>query len=171
MPSYRFLWLCRCTLTQIALGEPLVTTFSRIVLLPICCVLFLSLILACSDNGTTADGGHGQSERCVPASSDLVSALSDGLTVSGGGSISNVYTVKNNDGRPYTFIAGRVTGPGLSETLVWATPSLDLDGSALIVATDSLSEEFSVWSLPGGNRFADQFDDDIRAAKGCAEAQ
>ena len=147
------------------------TTFSRIVLVPICCVLFLSLILSCGENGTAGGGGNGQSDRCVAASSDLVSALSNGLTVSGGGSINNVYTVKNNDGRPYTFIAGRVTGTGLNEVLVWATPSLDLDASALIVATDSLSEEFSVWSLPGGNRFAEQFDDDIRAAKGCAEAR
>ena len=106
--------------------------------------------------------------RCEPAPDALTRQLSMGLTAGGESSISNVYTVMNNDGRPWRFIAGRVKAPGLNQTMVWATGSLDLDGTSLIVATDSLSAEFSIWSLPGGQRFASQFDDEIREVERCA---
>ena len=131
----------------------------------------LLLTMACNSEtiNTPESMNPDQSSRCQPVPSSLTNTLLAGLTADGTTQISNVYAVKNNDGGPWTFIAGRVSAPGIDETLVWATASLDLDNDPLLVATDSVSEEFSVWSLPGGNRFASQFNDDMRAVRECVE--
>ena len=132
---------------------------------------FLGLILlvaGCSsgDASSTAD-----LTRCQLAPDALVNQLSMGLTAAGDASVSHVYVVQNNDGRPWQFIGGRLRGPGLDEAVaVWATASLDLDDLPLLVAADSMAAEFSIWDFPGGNRFADVFDDEMVAAKQCARS-
>ena len=122
-----------------------------------------------TSTATTAPGDSETLTRCLQAPPELARQLSWGLVADGGIDISDIYTVKNNDERPWTFITGQVTAPGVEETMAWATASLDLDNNPFIVAVDSVSEAFSVWSMPGGERFAGKFDDDIRAAKRCSE--
>ena len=99
-----------------------------------------------------------------------------GLTAHGDTHLESVNVVDNNDDRPWRFIGGATYGPGMEdgEVAVWvsrATMSLDLDsGDSLLVAADTMADEFSVWGKPhGGERFADKFDDEIRAAEKCAK--
>ena len=53
--------------------------------------------------------------------------------------------------------------------MVWATASLSLTNNPLLVATDSVSQEFSIWQLPnrGQDRFANKYNDEIAAVKAC----
>lgn len=111
--------------------------------------------------------------RCQPVPEALIAKLNSGLTIDGGGSVSQVRVVENNDDRPWSFIAGKLDGPGMDGvTAVWATVSLDLNEDTLLVAAEFIAAEFSVWDFPDGgqSRFADKFDDDIALVKQCVES-
>ncbi|MCE2463682.1 MAG: hypothetical protein J4F46_07225 [Dehalococcoidia bacterium] len=109
--------------------------------------------------------------RCNPAPPELAAQIARGLTAGGSSCIERVYTVKNNDGRPWSFIGGAIYAPGMDgEVAVWATQSLDLDNQPILLAADTMAAEFSAWDFPSGgkDRFGDQFNDEIKAAKWCA---
>ena len=100
--------------------------------------------------------------------SPLLAKISGGLEAEGNVRVVKARMVKNNDESPWQFIAGKLAGPGVDGTiLVWATGSLDLDETALLVATDSVTEAFSIWNIPRAGRFAPKFDDDIQLANQC----
>ncbi len=145
------------------------------------CILMLSVLalfaLSCLEEDPNSEDHPTQiptptvivASRCIEAPAALVSQLENGLTAYGSATLHSVFYVENNDNRPWRFIGGKMEAPGADGiVLTWATSSLDLDGSSLIVAVDSLSEEFSVWSISGAGQFAQKFDDEIEAVRECA---
>jgi len=116
------------------------------------------------DRSAPADG-----VRCAPA---LAAArrIEGGLTVDGGGSLSNAQAVRSGDFDSVWFVAAEIDGPGLEERGeigVWATNDLT-DG--LIFAVDSLAKEFSDWG--DGDSTAAQFsmaNDGAEQARDCLD--
>jgi hypothetical protein len=84
--------------------------------------------------------------RCVPASDTRLAAISDGLTVSGGGSLSDGWAVKSTDYVNVWFVAARIHGPGMDGTNVgiWATHDPDTD-TGTIMAVGAFATQFSDW--------------------------
>lgn len=126
-----------------------------------------------ADGGGTADGGgapaadtpEARSARCAPASSVLVSAIESGLTVNGGGSLSNAYIVRSDDFENVHFVAAQIEGEGMGDSAgVWATNGPDGTGS--IFAADSMATEFSDWGSGPGFTSSD---DGLAEARECAE--
>ncbi len=110
------------------------------------------------------------SPRCYHAPSALIQQLNAGLTAYGDAQVIDVYVVDSNDDRPWRFIGGHLSGPGLGIEAVWATASLDLDNSPLLVAAESMAAEFSIWDFPnrGESRFDAKYNDEITVAGQCA---
>ncbi len=133
-------------------------------------VVFLAtvcvILMACATEDTDIQ------ERCTPAPQAIIDKINSGLTAAGETRVVNVSMVENNNDRPWRFFGARFEGPGFDgDTGVWATASLDLNSDALIVAADTLAQEFSIWDKPGGgDGFASQFDDEIDAAQRCVNA-
>lgn len=127
--------------------------------------LALAVILsACSTQGDDGGGGGPQSSRCDRASSALVSAIESGLTVGGGGSLSNAYIVKSGDFDNVYFVAAQIGGEGMSDAVgVWATNGPNGDGS--IFSANAMAAEFSDWG--GGPGFTPS-DDGLSVARDCA---
>ncbi len=103
------------------------------------------LLAACSSQGA----GGGTSSRCNPADAGLIAAISEGLTVAGGGYLANGQIVKSNDFSKIYFVAADIQGVGMEgrEIRVWATNGTQA-GEGLIFAVNSLAKEFSDWG-PG----------------------
>ena len=82
--------------------------------------------------------------------------------------LKRVHVVDNNDGRSWHFIGAAIYAPGMDGIVgVWATAYLA--EPALLVAANTMADEFSQWGRPGPGRFADKFDDEIAAAAQCAK--
>jgi hypothetical protein len=79
------------------------------------CLIVALLVAGCgsSDGSPSASGALGQSARCSPASSALLAAISEGLTVTGGGSLGAGYVVKSNDFAEVWMVAAEINGPGM----------------------------------------------------------
>ena len=106
-----------------------------------------------------------QSSRCSPAASALVSAIEAGLTVSGGGSLSNAHIVRSGDFENVHFVAAQIEGEGMSNAVgVWATNGPDGTGS--IFAANAMATEFSDWGSGPGFTSSD---DGLAEARECAE--
>lgn len=104
------------------------------------------------------------STRCESASAALVTAIESGLTVTGGGSLSNAVIVRSADFENVYFVAARIEGEGMDSTVgVWATNGPDADG--LIFSADALAREFSEWG--DGPGFSSS-DDGFAEARDCA---
>jgi len=107
-----------------------------------------------------------QSSRCEPGSAALVSAIESGLTVTGGGSLSNAYVVKSGDFENVYFVAARIEGEGLSDSVgVWATNGPA--GDASIFAAEAFAPEFSDWGEGPGFTASD---DGLSEARDCVES-
>jgi len=107
------------------------------------------------------------SVRCEPVAREVVSGITEGLTVQGGGSLQNAQAVKSNDFEDVWFVAADLEGAGLDRTDdigVWATNSIT--GVASIFAADSVAKEFSEWG-DAGWRFKPD-DDGMTEARECA---
>jgi hypothetical protein len=122
-------------------------------------------IAACDADSGPGTGGAGQLSRCEAASDGLLTAIEMGLTVRGGGSLSNGYTVKSTDFDNVSFVAAQINGEGLDDSVgVWATNDIARGGS--IFAAEALAAEFSDWG--DGPGFSPS-DDGLSEARSCAE--
>jgi hypothetical protein len=115
------------------------------------------MLAACS--GTETAGSNNRTEspqatsppttvvgRCEKISSAVLSAIAEGLTVSGSGTLRNGYAVKSKDFSKVYMVAADIQGIGMEgegEVGVWATNSLD--GTGLVFAVDGLAKEFTDW--------------------------
>jgi hypothetical protein len=105
------------------------------------------------------------SSRCEPASAALVSAIEAGLTVTGGGSLSNAFIVRSGDFENVYFVAAQIEGEGMGGAVgVWATNGPNGDGS--IFSADAFAAEFSDWGDGPGFNLSD---DGLAEARDCAE--
>lgn len=112
----------------------------------------------------TTEPSQPSPSRCETASSALTSAIETGLTVTGGGSLSNAYIVKSGDFQNVYFVAARIEGEGLDDTVgVWAAHGPDADG--FIFSADAFAREFSEW---GPGRGFSSSDDGFAEARDCA---
>lgn len=113
-------------------------------------------------NGTGGNGGT--SSRCDTASTALVDAIESGLTVTGGGSLSNAQIVKSDDYENAYFVAARIEGEGMADAVgVWSTN--DPAGGGSIFAADSFARQFSDWG-PGPGFLSS--DDGFAEVRECA---
>ena len=136
--------------------------------------IFLAIVACVVVLVSTGNGSPSEAEqvRCRPVPQSLVAKINSGLTAQGNAYLSSAKVVKNNDGRSWSFIAGKIEAPGLNGSkAVWATGSLDLNQDSLLVAADQTAAEFSIWNLagPSGEGFGSQFDDDIDLARRCLD--
>ena len=103
-------------------------------------VLVASISVACSDTDSVA-------VSCVPATG-AGDAIAEGLTVQGGGTLTDAQAVKFAEpiGNVNYAVAGEIGGPGLEDEGdigVWAVGGPDGDGP--IWALDAVAIEFSEW--------------------------
>ena len=109
--------------------------------------------------------------RCYQAPEWLSRQIENGITAEGlfmERDLKRVHVVDNNDGRSWHFIGAAIYAPGMDGIVgVWATAYLA--EPALLVAANTMADEFSQWGRPGPGRFADKFDDEIAAAAQCAK--
>jgi hypothetical protein len=113
------------------------------------------------DNDGVADDL--ESARCAPASSQLLSAIEKGLTVSGGGSLSNGQIVRSDDFEQLFFVAAHIEGAGISDDIgAWATN--DATGRGYIYSANALAAEFTDWGRRPGFSRSEQ---GLRVAKAC----
>jgi hypothetical protein len=131
------------------------------------CILAVVLVAGCGSGG--GGGGGADTTRCSPAPSTLLAAISQGLTVSGGG-LGAGYVVKSNDFSKVWMVAAEINGPGMEgagDIGVWATN--DPSGGGMIFAVDGMAKEFSDWA-DGSTTDAklSLSDDGVSAAKALA---
>ncbi len=109
-----------------------------------------------------------EASRCEPASEGLVTAISDGLSVSGGGSLADTVIVKSTAFENAYFVAADIEGSGTAgrEVGVWVTN--DTAGGGAIYSVIALASEFSSWG-PGGQTDAafSMSDDGASEAEAC----
>lgn len=87
------------------------------------------------------------SSRCEPVAIEVVSAIETGLTVGGGGSLTNAQAVRSDDFERVYFVAADLQGAGMNGSGpvgLWATNQIDAEGG-LIFAVNSMAKEFSDW--------------------------
>ena len=114
----------------------------------------LSALVASLLAGCGSGGGESQPEAsaipCQRPSKLVVSSIEEGLTIDGGGSLTNAWAVRvpvdqqNTSGWPELLVAADLDGPGMEggdEIAVWATSN----GYGPIWAIDSIAREFSDW--------------------------
>jgi hypothetical protein len=114
------------------------------------------------DNDGVAD--NLESARCAPASSQLLSAIEEGLTVSGGASLLNGQIVSSDDFEQLYFVAAQIKGAGISDAVgAWATN--DESGGRSIYSANAVAVEFTDW--PRRPKFS-RSDRGLRVAQACA---
>jgi hypothetical protein len=95
---------------------------------------------------TTAE--EEESSRCEKVPPGLVKAIESGLTVTGGGSLTEAWAVKSEDFKRVYFVSADIDGPGLEGTDdigTWAKSGPLRVGRGLILAVDAVANEFSDW--------------------------
>jgi hypothetical protein len=113
------------------------------------CLAIATLVLAAACGGGGTDAREPEASRCEPVSRELLDAIASGLTVTGGGTLSDGAAVKSNDFEKVWFVAAEIDGPGIEgsgDIGVWSTNG-DPSGppSGLIFAVDAVGNEFSDW--------------------------
>jgi hypothetical protein len=131
-------------------------------------VLLALIVAGCSNSG--GGGGTTSSNRCRVAPAALVSAISSGLTITGGGSLRNAKAVKSTAFEKVWFVSANLEGSGLEgadDIATWATN--DLAGAGSIFAVDAVANEFSEWA--DGRTTDARFSlsgDGVQASRDCA---
>ena len=135
---------------------------------------YLSGVFDDDDGGSSSSGGSrvtAATASCGRAPGSLVADLNSGLTVDGGGSLSNVYTVRSGDFSSGYFVAGDIDGPGLEgdgDTAVWLVSGTPAN-PGLILSVDGMAKEFSVFpDAARSDAQATMADDGAREAERCA---
>ena len=80
---------------------------------------------------------------CLKVSRAMVNGLNEGLQH--GVKITRAAAVKAQGFHNVYFIAGKLKGPGVDDTGVWATNHGLKPGDGLIFSVDGMAREFSVW--------------------------
>ena len=94
----------------------------------------------------------------------MLSAIEQGLTVTGGGSLSNGQVVRSDDFENVYFVAAQIEGEGMEDSVgVWATN--DPGGDGTIFSAEGFAREFSDWG--DGPGFSPS-DDGLDEARDCA---
>jgi hypothetical protein len=108
--------------------------------------------------------------RCVAVSAKKLKNIATGLSVSGGGTLTNGFAVKSNDYAEAWFIAAIIDGPGMGQGVVgiWASNRLEAN-DGIISAIDANADTFTDWGL-GSTTDANitQYDDGAQEAAQCA---
>lgn len=115
------------------------------------------------------DDSGGTSSRCETPSTVLVSAISEGLNIEGGGSIRRAAAVKSTDFEKVWFVSADLEGAGLEgsdDIATWATNSLD--GAGLIYSVSGVAKEFSDWG-PGPKDGFSLSDDGVEESQDCVK--
>ena len=111
------------------------------------------------------------SDRCLAVSAKKLKNIATGLTIGGGGTLTNGFAVKSNDYEEVWFIAALIDGPSMGKGVVgiWASNRLEAN-DGLIFAIDGFAEEFSDWGV-GSTTDANitQNDDGAQEAAQCAD--
>lgn len=108
--------------------------------------LTLALVLAgCGGTAAPTTGGGGAASRCVSVPAALVTAISSGLSVAGGGSLEDAAAVKSADYENAYFVSARITGEGIPSDTVGTWSTNGLDGSGSVFSAESFAGEFSDW--------------------------
>jgi hypothetical protein len=95
--------------------------------------------------------------RCETPSPQLVAAISDGLTITGGGSLRGAQAVRSADFEKVWFVSADLEGSGLEgddEIATWSTN--DLDGRGMIFSVNAVAREFSEWGSGPGFSMSDE---------------
>jgi hypothetical protein len=115
------------------------------------------------------------SDRCRNVPPGLVQAIETGLTVTGGGTLTNAKAVKSDDFKRVYFISADIEGSGMEgansdDIGTWAKSGPLRVGGGLIFAVDATANEFSDW---GDGRKTDaqlsMEDDGAEESKECVE--
>ena len=111
------------------------------------------------------------SDRCLAVSAKKLKNIATGLTIGGGGTLTNGFAVKSNDYEEVWFIAALIDGPSMGKGVVgiWASNRLEAN-DGFIFAIDGFAEEFSDWGV-GSTTDANitQNDDGAQEAAQCAD--
>jgi hypothetical protein len=84
-------------------------------------------------------------DLCQSVQPELLAAIAQGLTVSGGGSLPQGAAYRSPDHEQVWYIAARIAGEGIDNVIgVWATNRLDASG--MILSVDAIANEFSDWA-------------------------
>jgi hypothetical protein len=128
-------------------------------------LILLGALAACS---STPGGQLAAPSRCEPVPAALVSAISSGLTVNGGGSLSNAQAVRSTSFSKVWFVAARINGSGMGADSVGVWATNDLAGAGMVYAIDGLAHEFSDWGVA---KDISRSDDGYAEARACAGGQ
>lgn len=85
---------------------------------------------------------------CQPVSRTTLDAIEQGLTVSGGGTLRNGWTVQRGD---WWYIAAEIDGAGMEDegqVGIWATDDPETAGT--LIMADAIAREFSDWGTQTG---------------------
>lgn len=106
--------------------------------------------------------------RCQPAPAILLDSIAEGLTVTGGGSLRNGWTVRSDDFEKAHFVAAEITGAGMDGTVgLWVTNNPN--NPTMLFSVDAFAKEFSDWGDGGSTDAAfSQIDDGAKEARNCA---
>jgi hypothetical protein len=125
-----------------------------------------------SAGGTATEEATG-SDRCENVPPGLVQGIATGLTVGGGGTLTNAKAVKSNDFERVYFISADIDGPGLEgpdDIGTWAKSGPLRVGGGLILSVDAVAKEFSDWGDGGSTDAMLSMDDDgAEESKECVE--
>lgn len=107
--------------------------------------------------------------RCQPATTVLLDSIAEGLTVTGGGSLRNGWTVRSDDFQKAHFVAAEITGEGMDGTIgLWVTN--DPASPQMLFSVNAFAKEFSDWADGGSTDAAfSQSDDGAREAIDCTK--
>jgi hypothetical protein len=109
------------------------------------------LLASCGGDDKSSSGDKASSaDRCRNVPKSLVDAIEAGLTVTGGGTLTNVKAVKSTDFKRVYFISADIEGSGMEEPNsddigTWVKSGPLRVGGGLILAVDATANEFSDW--------------------------
>jgi hypothetical protein len=87
------------------------------------------------------------SARCLPVPPHVLTSISQGLTIEGGGTLRNAKAVKSDSYQNVYFISADLQGAGLEGSDDLATFARNgLDDMGLVIAVDAVANEFSDWA-------------------------
>ncbi len=111
--------------------------------------------------------------RCYDVPRDIVFNLEQGLTITGGGSVSNVQAVRSNDFKMVWFVSGDLEGAGMEgeQLATWATNSLDPQQPAGFASVNDVALKHSSWANgPNTDAQLSMNDDGAEESQECASA-
>lgn len=114
-------------------------------------VCFLGLITIVVIGAAGSDGSSSSPTAspttCLAVPTVLVDGIQEGLTVHGGGWLTDAQAVRSGDFSQVYFVSARINGPGLDGPVgTWATNDLQAGSvGGVIFAVDALANEFSDW--------------------------